>query len=98
IATRHGFEVIRDPVSLSLWEHVHRFGQNILYWLLTLACHSGRARPRKFSRSRQAIYLSRRVLDCNYIAAPRGHDQSMCIGEQQNNLLLPQEAEAPSMV
>jgi hypothetical protein len=74
IATRHGFEVICDPVNPSPWEHAHRFGQNILYWLLTLACHYGRTRPRKFSRSRQVIYLSRRALDCKYIATTRGHD------------------------
>jgi hypothetical protein len=96
IATRHGFEVIRDSVNLSPWEHVHRFGQNILYWLLTLACHFGRTRPRKFSRTRQVIYLPRRVLDCKYIAAARGHNQPMCTGEQQKNLLWPREAEAPS--
>src|SRR5438034_572554 len=76
IAARHGFEVIRDPVKLSPWQRVHRFGQNILFGLLTLACHSGRARPRKFSRSRQVIYLARGALDCKYIAAARGHDQS----------------------
>jgi hypothetical protein len=98
IATRHGFEVIRDPVKLSPWEHVHRFGQNILYWLLTLACHSGRTRLRKFSRSRQVIYLSRRVLDCKYVAATRGRSQPMCIGKQQENSLWPREAEAPSTV
>ena len=69
IAARHGFEVIRDPAKLSPWEHVHRFGQNILCWLLTLACHSGRARPNKFWRNRQLVYLSRKVLDCKHIAA-----------------------------
>lgn len=74
IAARHGFEVIRDTVKLSPWQHMHRFGQNILFGLLTLACHSGRARPRKFSRNRQVIYLARRVLDCRYIAATRGHN------------------------
>jgi len=74
IAARHGFEVIRDPVNLSPWQRVHRLGQNILFGLLTLACHSGRARPRKFSRSRQVIYLARGVLDCKYIAAARGHN------------------------
>jgi hypothetical protein len=77
IAARHGFTAIRDPVNPSLWEHVHRFGQNILYWLLTLACHSGRARPGKFSRTRQVIYLSRRGLDCKYIAAARGHNHDV---------------------
>ena len=95
IAARHGFEVIRDPVKLSPWQ---RFGQNILFGLLTLACHSGRARPRKFSRSRQVTYLARGALDCKYIAAARGHNQSMCVGEQQKNLLWPREAEAPSTV
>src|SRR5215831_1106210 len=98
IAARHGFETVRDPVRVSPWEHVHRFGQNILSGLLTLACHSGRTRPRRFSRSRQVIYLSRRALDCKYIAATRGHNQPMCIGEQQNTLLRPQEAVAPSTV
>jgi hypothetical protein len=75
IAARHGFEVMRDPVELSSWEHAHRFGQNILYWLLTLACHSGRTRPHKFWRSWQVIYLSRRALDCKYIAATRRHNR-----------------------
>ena len=98
IAARHGFEVIRDPVNPSPWERVHRFGQNILSGLLTLACHSGRMWLSKFSRSRQVIYLSRRALDCKYVAATRGHNQPMCIGEQQNTLLRPQEAVAPSTV
>jgi len=98
IAARHGFEVIRDQVKLSPWQRVHRFGENILFGLLTLACHSGRARPRKFSRSRQVIYLARGALDCKYIAAARGHNQSICVGEQQKNLLWHQEAEAPSTV
>ncbi len=88
IATRHGFEVSRDPVNLSPpWEHAHRFGQNILYWLLTLACHSGRTRPHKFWGSRQVIYLSRRLLDCKYIPATREHNYDDA-----------QEAEAPSTV
>ena len=73
IAARHGFETIRDPVRPLPWERVHRFGENILYWLLTLACNSGRARPNKFWRSRQLMYLSRRVLDCKHIAATAGH-------------------------
>ncbi len=60
IAARHGFEGIVEPVRLSPWERVHRFGENILFWLLALACNSGRARPNKFWRSRQLIYLSRR--------------------------------------
>src|SRR5262245_46525455 len=62
IAARHGFEAIGDAVRLSPWEHVHLFGQSILYWLMTLACSSGRARPNKFWRCRQVMYLSRRAL------------------------------------
>jgi hypothetical protein len=72
IATRHGFEAIRAPVKLSRWERVHRFGEDILYWLLTLACNSGRSRPNKFWRCRQLMYLSRRVLDCKHIALREG--------------------------
>ena len=37
IAARYEFEANLDPVRLSPWECVHRFGKNILYWLLTLA-------------------------------------------------------------
>jgi hypothetical protein len=43
-------------------ECVHRFGENILYWLLTLAGNSTHARPNKFWRSQQLIYVSRRAL------------------------------------
>ena len=52
IAARHEFEAILEPVSLSPWECVHWFGENILYWLLTLACNSGGAWPKTFWRSR----------------------------------------------
>src|SRR4029453_149312 len=62
IAARHGFEATRDAVKLSPWEPVHRFGQNVLYWLMCLACNSGRARPNTFWRCRQVIYLSRRAV------------------------------------
>jgi hypothetical protein len=74
IAARYGFEAIRDQVKLSPWKNMHRFGQNILYWLLTLACHSGRARPDKFWRSRQFTYLSRRVLDSKHVTSTRGQN------------------------
>ena len=73
IAARHGFEAILEPVRPSPWKGVHRFGENILYWLLTLACNSAHARPNKFWRSRQLIYLSRRALERKYIAATSGH-------------------------
>ena len=66
IATRHGFEAIRAPAKISAWEHVHRFGEDIVYWLLTLACNSGRFWPNEFWRCRQLMYLSRSVLDCKH--------------------------------
>jgi hypothetical protein len=67
IAARHEFETILDPVRLSPWESVHRFGENTLYWLLTLACNSGGAWPNTFWRSRKWIYLSRRVLERKHV-------------------------------
>jgi hypothetical protein len=63
IAARHGFEAILGPVRVSPWEWVHWFGENILFWLLTLACSSGHVRSNKFWRRRQLIYLSRRTLE-----------------------------------
>ena len=72
IAARHGFEAILDPVRLSPWEGVHRFGENILYWLLTLACNSAHAWPNKFWRSRHLMYLSRTALERKHIAATSG--------------------------
>jgi hypothetical protein len=47
---------------------------------LTLACHSGRPRPHKFWRSRQVMYLSRRVLDCKYIVATREYNHDDAYG------------------
>ena len=62
IAARHGFEAVRDPIKPSTWERVHQFGENILFFLLVLACNP-RGRLKNFSRRRQLLYLSRRVCD-----------------------------------
>jgi YkoP domain len=69
IVSRHGFEVFPDDVGLSLPVHVRRFGENILYWLLTLVCNPAAARSNKFWRTRSWIYLSRKVLERKYITA-----------------------------
>jgi hypothetical protein len=69
IVSRHGFEIFPDAVGLSLAVHVRRFGENILYWLLTLVFNPAAARSNKFWRSRGWIYLSRRVLERKYAAA-----------------------------
>jgi hypothetical protein len=73
IAARHGFEFILDPVERSPRECVHRFGENILYWLLTRACNCARAEPSKFWRKRQLMYLSRGGLGRKHIVATRRH-------------------------
>jgi hypothetical protein len=69
IVSRHGFEVFPDEVGLSLPVLVRRFGENILYWLLTLVCNPAAARSSKFWRTRSCIYLSRKVLERKYITA-----------------------------
>ena len=69
IVSRHGFEVFPDEVGLSLPVHARRFGENILYWLLTLVSNPAAARLNKFWRTRSWIYLSRRVLERKYITA-----------------------------
>jgi hypothetical protein len=63
IAARHGFEAIRDPIKLSTREHMHQFGENVLFFLLVLACNTRGARLKTFWRRRQLLYLSRRVCD-----------------------------------
>ena len=69
IVSRHGFEVFPDEVALSLPVHARRFGENILYWLLTLVSNPAASRSNKFWRTRSWIYLSRRVLERKYITA-----------------------------
>jgi hypothetical protein len=63
IAARHGFEAARDEADPSAWDSLHQFGENILHWLLALACNPGGGRPHTFWRRRRMRYLSRRVLD-----------------------------------
>ncbi|MFZ0239515.1 MAG: hypothetical protein WAL37_19480, partial [Xanthobacteraceae bacterium] len=63
IAARHGFEAIRDPIKPSTWERVRQFGENILFFLLVLACNPRGAWPKNYSRRRHLLYLSRRVCD-----------------------------------
>ena len=55
IAARHGFEAIREPMKHSTWESVHQFGQNILFFLLVLACNPHSARLKNFSRRRHRL-------------------------------------------
>jgi len=68
IAVQHGFESVADNSDRpSPWEHIHRFGENILCWLLMRAYNSASVRSNKFRRSQRPVYLSRRVLMQKYI-------------------------------
>ena len=68
IVARHGFEVIADG-ERSCWERARWFGENILYWLLTIACNPAAGRLNKFWRSRTSIYLSRKILEAKHTAS-----------------------------
>jgi hypothetical protein len=63
IVSRHGFEIIPDPGPPSRARQARWFGENILFWLLTVACNPAAARADKFWRSRTPIYLPRRALE-----------------------------------
>lgn len=63
IAERHGFEAAGALGVPTAWKHIHDFGENILLWMLALACNSSCACPKYFWRHRRVFYLSRRTLD-----------------------------------
>jgi len=70
ITARHGFEVIADGLERSYSEYARWFGEDILYWLLTIACNPSAARLSKFWRNRTSIYLSRKILESNHPPRP----------------------------
>ena len=61
IAERHGFEPTCNFGTPPTWKHIREFGENILFWLLALACNPGGRK--QFWRHRKLLYLSRRTLD-----------------------------------
>lgn len=63
IVTHHGFEVATDLAGRSPATLLHRFGQNVLCLLLTLAANPAAARLDTFWRSHSTIFLSRRTLE-----------------------------------
>jgi hypothetical protein len=69
IMERHGFEAIPDFVPRAYSEHARWFGENILYWLLTVACNPAASRSNKFWRNRTWIYLSRKALGSKHSLA-----------------------------
>jgi YkoP domain len=66
IAERHGFEPICNLSAPAPWKRIHEFGENILFWLLALACNSNGARPKTFWRHRKLLCVSRRTLDSEF--------------------------------
>jgi len=66
IAERHGFESIGNFAAPPIAKRVHEFGENILFWMLEMACNCNGARPKQFWRHRKLFYLSRRTLDGDF--------------------------------
>lgn len=66
IAERHGFEPFGGLGEPPTSKRVRQFGENILFWMLALACNSNGERPKQFWRRRKLLYLSRRTLDCGF--------------------------------
>ncbi len=64
IAERHGFEPIGRFGAAPISKRVHEFGENILFWMLALACNCNGERPKQFWRRRKLLYLSRNILAC----------------------------------
>ena len=62
IAARYGFEAILEPVRLSPSECVHRFGENILYWLLTCVQFGPRSAEQILAKSAGDISFSEATL------------------------------------
>jgi hypothetical protein len=58
-----GFEAFPEHEQLSISEHIHRFGENILISLIVFAQNAAALRPDTLSRVRVPIYLSRRTLE-----------------------------------
>jgi hypothetical protein len=58
-----GFEAFTEHEQLSIGEHIHRFGENILISLTVLAHNATALRLDTLSRVRVPIYLSRRTLE-----------------------------------
>jgi hypothetical protein len=70
IVMHHGFEVAADLAGRSPAALLHRFGQNVLCLLLTLAANPAAARLDTFWRSHSTIFLSRRTLEQMHSGKP----------------------------
>ena len=66
IARRYGFERIAMSKSRALNERVHRFGENVLIWMLVLARNAAALRLESLWRNRTLVFLSRPCLEHRY--------------------------------
>lgn len=71
ILSRFGFEIVRRQEPPSAMRQIHRYGENILISLMVLAYNAMALRRDTLRRGRMPAYLSRRVLDDRYGAAPK---------------------------
>lgn len=66
----HGFEPIHDGHHVSVAEHLHRAGQNVLALLLTLAVNPSSARLDVLARTHTRVAISRAELTERYGGRP----------------------------
>lgn len=70
LAEHYGFERIPTSDSISLWQRMHRLGENMLISMLVLA-HDAPLRTDTLLRDRILTYLSRRTLERRYGSVAR---------------------------
>ncbi|HXW71928.1 MAG TPA: hypothetical protein VEK34_10870 [Methylocella sp.] len=66
ISRRYGFEYIPAAEPHTVRQHLHRFGENILIFLITLAWGQTGLRLNSFWRGRTQVFISRAALEQRY--------------------------------
>lgn len=68
LASRYGFEPADEAIHLGYWQSgsLHRFGENILIFLLVLATNPVAAGAPVLRRDHELVYLSRAALERRY--------------------------------
>lgn len=69
IMARYGFEAMVEPEHLSIGEHMHRLGENILISLIVFAQNARALRLDTLQRVRLPIFLSRQALEAKFGSA-----------------------------
>ncbi|HXE55383.1 MAG TPA: bacteriohopanetetrol glucosamine biosynthesis glycosyltransferase HpnI [Tepidisphaeraceae bacterium] len=66
VVSRFGFEWVEVPPRNSLFQRLHDFGENFLFWGLMRAFNPGGLRGKKFVRPREPLWMSRKTLLAKY--------------------------------